>query len=99
MCSGIGETWGLSVNEAMNFGLPVIVSSTCGSSYDLVDHGRNGFVFDEGDIATLNKLIFTLIEDEKLRFEMSEIAKHKINTYSHSLTCENIIANLKMACV
>ena len=27
MCSGIGETWGLSVNEAMNFSLPVIVTS------------------------------------------------------------------------
>ncbi len=99
MCSGLGETWGLSVNEAMNFGLPVIVSSTCGSSFDLVDHGRNGFVFDEGNIATLSEFIFTLIEDEKLRFQMSEIAKEKINSYSHSLTCENIIANLKMACV
>ena len=53
MCSGIGETWGLSVNEAMNFKLPVILSNTTGSSYDLVRHGQNGFVFKEGDIEGL----------------------------------------------
>ena len=42
------EPWGLVVNEAMAAGLPVIVSSRCGCAEDLVDAGRNGFVFDPG---------------------------------------------------
>ena len=57
MCSGVGETWGLSVNEAMNFGIPVLVSDTCGSAFDLVDEGSNGAVFKTGDIAALSLLL------------------------------------------
>jgi 1,2-diacylglycerol 3-alpha-glucosyltransferase len=40
------EPWGLVVNEAMASGLPVLVSSRCGSAEDLVEDGANGFVFD-----------------------------------------------------
>jgi 1,2-diacylglycerol 3-alpha-glucosyltransferase len=40
------EPWGLVVNEAMASGLPVLVSSRCGSAEDLVEEGANGFVFD-----------------------------------------------------
>jgi len=40
------EPWGLVVNEAMASGLPVIVSKHCGCAEDLVEPGRNGFVFD-----------------------------------------------------
>ena len=47
------EPWGLVVNEAMAAGLPVLVSSRCGSSEDLVEPGVNGFVFDPEDRAAL----------------------------------------------
>jgi glycosyltransferase involved in cell wall biosynthesis len=50
------EPWGLVVNEAMASGLPVLVSSRCGCAEDLVESGKNGFVFDpskEGALATL----------------------------------------------
>src|SRR4030095_9780816 len=40
------EPWGLVVNEAMASGLPVLVSERCGCSEDLVEPGRNGFVFN-----------------------------------------------------
>jgi glycosyltransferase involved in cell wall biosynthesis len=50
MCSGEGETWGLSVNEAMNFGLPIVVSDMTGCAFDLVVDGKNGFVFKTGDV-------------------------------------------------
>ncbi|WP_080236627.1 glycosyltransferase family 4 protein [Spirosoma rigui] len=53
MCSGVGETWGLAVNEAMNFGLPVVVSDLTGCAEDLVKSGSNGLVFTSGDIGAL----------------------------------------------
>ena len=43
------EPWGLVVNEAMASGLPVLVSDRCGCAADLVEQGRNGFVFDPAD--------------------------------------------------
>jgi 1,2-diacylglycerol 3-alpha-glucosyltransferase len=42
------EPWGLVVNEAMASGLPAIVSSCCGCAEDLVDPGKNGYIFNPG---------------------------------------------------
>jgi 1,2-diacylglycerol 3-alpha-glucosyltransferase len=39
------EPWGLVVNEAMAAGLPVVVSTCCGCSEDLVEHEGNGLLF------------------------------------------------------
>jgi glycosyltransferase involved in cell wall biosynthesis len=94
MCSGIGETWGLSVNEAMNFSLPVIVSSTCGSSFDLVENGVNGYVFKEGDIDALTDSLQSLVNDTMLREKMGVASNEKINQFSHQVTIENIKALL-----
>jgi len=47
------ETWGLTVNEAMAAGLPVFVSSSCGSCEDLVEDGINGRVFEANDVEAL----------------------------------------------
>ena len=43
-----GETWGLVTNEAMLFGLPVIVSDQVGCGPDLVIAGETGFIFAGG---------------------------------------------------
>lgn len=94
MCSGIGETWGLSINEAMNFSLPVIVSSTCGSSFDIVENGVNGFVFNEGNVNALAERIRFIVDDSILREKMGEASKEKVNQFSHSVTCQSILENL-----
>ena len=56
------ETWGIVVNEAMCFGLPVIVSDQVGASDDLVFPGYNGFRFPSGDVEALGSCIKTLVE-------------------------------------
>lgn len=43
------EPWGLVVNEALTFGLPVAVSNKVGCGYDLVRKNENGFVFSNED--------------------------------------------------
>jgi glycosyltransferase involved in cell wall biosynthesis len=42
------ETWGLVTNEAMLFGLPVVVSDQVGCGPDLVIGGETGLVFSGG---------------------------------------------------
>nr|WP_303626651.1 glycosyltransferase family 4 protein [Ferruginibacter sp. HRS2-29] len=93
MCSGMGETWGLSVNEAMNFSMPVIVSSTCGSAHDLVQQGVNGFVYDEGDIEELSKKLNQLLSDESLRISAGEASKKIVADFS----IDKIVGELKIA--
>jgi len=47
------EPWGLVVNEACASGLPVLVSRTVGAGFELVEHGRNGFLFDPFDVGAI----------------------------------------------
>lgn len=51
------ETWGIVVNEALCFGLPVISSDQVGAHPDLVLPGSSGFVFPAGDAEALTSAI------------------------------------------
>jgi len=90
MCSGSGETWGLSVNEAMNFGLPIVVSDTTGCSVDLVENNVNGFIYPEGDIQLLSDSIYTILTNTLLRTKMGINSQIRISKYS----IKNIVNNL-----
>lgn len=46
------DGWGAVVNEALMVGTPVICSDRCGAS-DLIEDGRNGYVFEAGEVAAL----------------------------------------------
>lgn len=47
------ERWGVSVEEALACGLPVIASSRVGAGVDLIAPGENGFPYEAGDDAGL----------------------------------------------
>ena len=70
--SGLGETWGIVVNEAMCFSLPVIVSDIVGCGSDLVKPGENGYIFKLGDIPHLAENLEVLIGNPSLRVKMGE---------------------------
>lgn len=65
--SAYNETWGVVVSEAMNFGLPVLVSDKVGSGTDLVQEGRNGYVVAAEDVESLSARMLRLAEDPELR--------------------------------
>ena len=48
------EPWGVSVNEAMACGVPVIAASGVGAAIDLIEEDETGFVFDSGDVDELS---------------------------------------------
>lgn len=66
------DTFGLVVNEAMCFGLPVITTTMVGSGYDLVRQGESGYLYEPGDIAQLSKQIERLISDDAVLRSFSE---------------------------
>ncbi|ARD43586.1 glycosyltransferase [Colwellia sp. PAMC 21821] len=58
----ISETWGIVVEEALYFGLPVIVSDHCGAS-ELIINGINGYIFTNNKTDELMKIIGDIDND------------------------------------
>ena len=84
------ETWGLSVNEAMACGKPVLVSGKCGCAVDLVEDGKNGFVFQSGNVDDLAKKIKAMIEQKNNLKNMGEASLQKIKNWSFEKIAEQI---------
>lgn len=76
---------GLSINEAMCFGLPVICSRCDGTERFLVRPGYNGYIFQEGDLQDLTEKIALILRDDALRRNMGrrslEIIENEINIH------------------
>ena len=71
------ETWGLVVNEALNFGLPVVVTDGVGCAEDLVAD-RSGLVVPANDETALAAALATLFDDTALRARLSAGARATI---------------------
>jgi glycosyltransferase involved in cell wall biosynthesis len=56
------DGWGAVVNEALLAGARAVVSDGCGAA-DVIDEGKNGFVFQSGDVESLVSAM-TQIRDE-----------------------------------
>ena len=86
------ETWGLVVNEAMNFALPIIVSDKVGCAEDLVRPRWNGFVVSHRDVDALADAIATLVADEPLRRDFGTRSRELVGEYSVEACADGIIA-------
>ena len=60
------DIWGLVVNEAMSYGLPVITTDRCNAGLELIENGENGFVTPVDDIDTMVLSIEKIIDMLKL---------------------------------
>jgi len=89
------ETWGLVVNEAMNFGLAIVVSDKVGCADDLVRPGWNGFVVPDRDVAALTRAIATLVADLQMREAFGARSRALVEEYSLERCASAIVA----ACV
>jgi len=72
------ETWGMVVNEALCFSLPVVISDQVGSGPDLVIPEENGHYFPARDVSALADRITQIIE-------LSDEDRHIMGEKSYSL--------------
>lgn len=76
------DIWGLVINEAMMFGLPVISTETCVAATELVKEDENGFILCAEDVSGLVERIHILISDEKKRLQFGKESWKRIQAYT-----------------
>lgn len=92
---GPGETWGLTVNEAMACGKAILVSDKAGCAIDLVKPEVNGIIFKAGSSVDLqNKLAYLANKAKPELKQMGEASTKIIDNWSFKLQVESIISVL-----
>lgn len=91
------ETWGLVVNEAMNFSLPVVVSDKVGCAPDLVHEGRNGHVVAWDDTEALAERIAGLVVDAGRRRAYGARSLELVAACHYRVAAEGVVAAAQAA--
>ncbi len=89
LCSE-SETWGLSINEAMNFDLPIVAYDSVGCAEDLIRNGVNGFVVEAKNVDLLAKAIETIYHRNLPGNPMGKASGEIIKDYSNTKIVEGI---------
>lgn len=77
-----GDVWGLVINEAMSFSLPVITTKQCLAGAELVKDGVNGFLIDAGDISGAVHSIQNVFSSRESLAQMGSASRETIESYT-----------------
>ena len=71
------DIWGLVINEALAYGVPVVTTNKCIAGTEMIDNGKNGFVVAAEDEEALIKAILSCCQ-----FEMFDNCVSIAKTYT-----------------
>ena len=77
-----GDVWGLVINEAMAFGLPVITTDKCIAGLELVSNHENGFIVPSENVGVLFEKINFVINNDELIYKMSKRSLEVVQEYT-----------------
>ncbi len=80
------EGWGAVLNEAMNSACAVVASNATGSAPYLVEHGFNGFAYQDGNIDAAYHLTKFLLDNAEIR---KTVSKSAYNTITQTWNAQN----------
>jgi len=73
--------WSLVMNEAMSMGKPIVATTACSASYDLIKNGLNGFVTRYGDTKEMCLALKKILTDPALQEKMGEASKKLVKDF------------------
>ncbi|MHC1717132.1 MAG: glycosyltransferase family 4 protein [Acidaminococcaceae bacterium] len=76
------DVWGLVINEAMAYGLPVITTDCCIAGLELVKNDENGYIVPVDDSQVLSEKCSIILRNDDLRKKMSEKSLEIIKEYT-----------------
>ena len=92
------EAWGLTINEVMSLGRPVITTTAVAAGYDMIEQGKNGYIVKEGDVKALAKVMNDFLSNEKKSKQMGTEAKKTVNiNFNYDKTAEGFHEAIRIA--
>ena len=76
------DVWGLVINEAMSFGLPIITTDMCIAGMELVVDGFNGFIVPVGNVEELRDRMVYVLSDDSISSKMGESSLRVASKYT-----------------
>ena len=90
--TGTEETFGQTIQEAHATGIPVI-APRAGGPIDLVDHGRNGFLYEPGNDSQLRASVQALAADGSLMSRMGESGRRAVLPRDWESLCDELLGH------
>ena len=76
------DAWGLVINEAMSFRLPVITTNQCMAGLELVRNNENGFLVDAGDVTATVTSVRQVFSSQEVLARMGSAGRKRIESYT-----------------
>jgi glycosyltransferase involved in cell wall biosynthesis len=90
----VDEPWGVSVNEALASGLPVVASTGVGAAAELLRPAGSGLEFPAGDAVALAAAIERLLQEPSLRQRCTQAARAVAQGHDSARTIDQFEAAL-----
>ena len=90
------DIWGLVINEAMAYGLPIITTNTCIAGLELVKPGSNGYLVSFENQPEIIESILSILQDGNLTDSFKEYSLKKIQNYTISEMSKKHLEIFKM---
>ena len=91
------ETWGIVVNEAMAFGLPLVLSEGVGAAVDLLLPGENGDLVPVGNAVATGAAIARLASDSELRARQGARSRELVGPWGYGPSVDAYVAAVTAA--
>lgn len=76
------DIWGLVINEAMAYSLPIVSTDKCIAALELVEPGYNGYILPVGDEDKLADSIHFLLQDVARCQQCGRNSRNRIQSYT-----------------
>jgi len=91
------EPWGVSVQEAMACCLPVVLAEGVGAKVELVEEGKTGYVFPNGNDQILTDFLEDLLQKPGKRQEMGSNALQKASEFDYQYSILQMMSVLAVS--
>lgn len=76
------ESWGLTLNEVMSLGRPVVSTDSVGAAFDLISNGVNGYRVKNNNVDELAASLEKILRSDEMREKMGSASRKIIKNFT-----------------